>query len=275
MKKKLDIKEIQTASLNILKRVADFCDEHNIYYVLAYGTLIGAVRHKGFIPWDDDIDIMMPRPDYDRFINLFCKENDDLQLVLFNQDTCNAYPYGITRISDIKYEIHTVNEKDCGMGLFIDIYPLDGIGLTHEEGFQKLEESHVICDKLLLLTRKKLYCPQLPNVKKQIVYICKKIQYMLKGKKSYYRQLQDLISQANYDNSNYVGCLAWIFNPARGVYKKSLFMERIKMQFEDSSFYVPKGYDEILRTHFGDYMQLPPVEKRIYHHGYVAYIISQ
>lgn len=275
MKKKiLNIREIQNASLEILKCIGTFCDTHDIFYVLTYGTLLGAVRHKGFIPWDDDIDIMMPRPDYDRFVNLFCRENRYSHLVLFNQGTNKKYPYGITRVCDMKYRIHTVNEKDCGMGLFVDIYPLDGLGMSYEEGLRLMEKSHAICDKILLLTRKKLYCPQLPNMEKQIEYISNKIRYMVRGKKYYFDQLNSIVMQNKYEDSLFVGCAIWTFDPIKEIYNRALFKERIKVQFEDSSFYIPKAYDDILKITYGNYMELPPLEQRVYHHGYVAYVKS-
>ena len=271
-KQSLGIKDIQAISLDVLKRVTDFCDSMGIKYVLTYGTLLGAIRHKGFIPWDDDIDIMMPRPDYDRFLSLFEANIDKMKdLALFNQMTNRKYPYGITRICNMNYEIATYNENDCGMGIFIDIYPVDGLGLSYEEGLIIMEESHKICDKILLLTRKKFYCPHQRNLQKQFDYIRRKISYSLRGKKYFYDKLNKLLIECNYESSLFVGCAAWTFIPDKEIYRKSHFEDRIKVPFEKYSFYVPRDYDDMLRSTYGDYMQLPPIEERMYHHGYLAY----
>lgn len=135
--RKLDIKEIQEVSLEILKIVADICEEENLRYYLTYGTLIGAIRHKGFIPWDDDIDIAMPRDDYEKLLR-YLRDNADKyeHLELFDIRTCPEYPYMIARVSDNRYVIDVKNEKPYGMGVFIDIYPLDGLGQTEKEALK-------------------------------------------------------------------------------------------------------------------------------------------
>ena len=102
----LTIKETQQISLEILHTVAEICEEQHLRYALIYGTLIGAVRHHGYIPWDDDVDIMMPRPDYDKLL-VYLKDHiqEYPHLQVFNRDECPEYPYMITRISDDRYEI--------------------------------------------------------------------------------------------------------------------------------------------------------------------------
>ena len=137
MGEKLSIREIQEVSLEILNVIANICEEQDFRYVLIYGTLIGAVRHQGYIPWDDDVDIMMPRPDYDNFLKymkLHISEYPNLRV--FNRDECCHYPYMITRISDDRYTICMENEEPYGMGIFVDIYPYDGLGNTKKEAIK-------------------------------------------------------------------------------------------------------------------------------------------
>ena len=110
--KELTIKETQQISLEILHTVAEICEEQQIRYALIYGTLIGAVRHHGYIPWDDDVDIMMPRPDYERFLEYMKQHVSNYpNLRVFNREECPEYPYMITRISDDRYRIRMENEK--------------------------------------------------------------------------------------------------------------------------------------------------------------------
>ena len=107
--KELSLREIQLSSLYILKAIADICEKHGIEYSLAYGTLLGAVRHKGFIPWDDDIDIMMSRPNYNRFVSFFIeKQNDYMPLKLVNMETEPCCPHFITRITDTRFYLKSV-----------------------------------------------------------------------------------------------------------------------------------------------------------------------
>lgn len=131
---KLSLQENQKIAVGILDAVSKVCDEQGYRYYLVFGTLIGAVRHKGFIPWDDDLDIMMPRPDHDRFVEYFVNHREEFQnLKIFTPDLNKEYPYMITRVSDDRYRIVMENEKPYGMGAFIDIYPYDGMGDTWEE----------------------------------------------------------------------------------------------------------------------------------------------
>ena len=110
-KTELSLQEIQKGSLEILRIVAKICDKQGLIYYLAYGTLIGAIRHKGFIPWDDDIDIWMPRNDYKKFIEYFIKHKDELKpYELFSVYNNVDYPYEISRISDNRYVLDVDNE---------------------------------------------------------------------------------------------------------------------------------------------------------------------
>lgn len=143
MRKQLTTAETQAVALEVLHTVAGICETQGLRYCLIYGTLIGAVRHHGFIPWDDDVDIMMPRPDYDKLLAYLSQHIGEYpNLKVFNPDTCPDYPYMITRISDDRYVIEMENEKPYGMGVFIDIYPYDGLGVTKQEAVSSGSDRH-------------------------------------------------------------------------------------------------------------------------------------
>ena len=130
----LTMRENQQAAAEVMSVIHQICKKLDLKYFLAYGTLIGAVRHQGYIPWDDDLDIMMPRQDYDKLMAYFQENAEELApYTLFTPDTVADYPYMIARVCDSRYEIETENEKDCGMGAFVDIYPLDGLGNDYHE----------------------------------------------------------------------------------------------------------------------------------------------
>ena len=119
--------EIHSYLLNILRVVADFCDRNGLRYSIAYGTLLGAVRHKGFIPWDDDIDIMMPRPDFTRFVATFGKEPDARYRCLYHTvNDKESFYHCFAKVHDS----HTLSKqsrfKRFKFGLNIDIFPIDG-----------------------------------------------------------------------------------------------------------------------------------------------------
>ena len=104
--RQLSVKESQDISLEILKVIADICDKNSLRYSLIYGTLLGAIRHNGFIPWDDDVDIMMPRPDYEKLLKYLKMHISDYDyLRVFNREECKEYPYILTRVSDDRYFI--------------------------------------------------------------------------------------------------------------------------------------------------------------------------
>ena len=130
----LTLRQMQEGALNILKKLDGICREQGLRYFLFYGTLIGAIRHKGFIPWDDDLDVAMPRPDFDKLVAYCRRHRQELQpMQLMTVDDNPQYVYPIARFSDTRYRVKYQGIRDYGLGLFVDIYPLDGCGNTEEE----------------------------------------------------------------------------------------------------------------------------------------------
>lgn len=272
MKRELSMQEVQQVSLAILKQVAEICEKLELKYALVYGTLIGAIRHKGFIPWDDDLDIMMPRNDYEKLLNYFKERGNVIgNLEVFNPDANPNYPYMITRISDNRYHIVTENEKDYGLGAFIDIYPYDGLGKTFEEAYEFGMKGDRLSSLCFCATREKYKWDPLAgfvkNVAKLPVFLISKIV----GKSYFQKKLAQLAGQKDFDESQYVGCVVWLSGGKKDIFERKLFDELIKVPFEGEMFYVPKEYDKVLRHTYGDYMQLPPENERIGHHYYVVY----
>ena len=266
----LDTKEIQDVSLEILKKITDVCEQFDLRYYLIYGTLIGAIRHKGFIPWDDDLDIMMPRPDYERLLN-YLRENKIKDLTVFNHKTHVNYPYMITRISDDRYHIEAENEQSVGMGVFIDIYPFDGLGDTREEALGyglkgdrlssfcfQASRRHFSLDNTTSLVRKILKFP---------VYLISR----LIGKDFFQKKIEALAGRFEYDESRYVGCFVWLSGGWKDIFERAWFDEFEMCPFGVYEFRVPKEYDKVLRHIYGDYMKLPPEKDRVGHHFYKAY----
>lgn len=255
--------ELKQIQVSILDEVHKFCVEHNIKYFLAFGTLIGAVRHNGYIPWDDDIDILMPRPDYERFVREFCHENLDTfhfnssrkDLIVF----CKVFDKRTTFIeeSSLNYE---------GLGVNIDVFPFDGlssdynIAQKHVRNVMRWTTISII--KKMSIKHKRVWYKTLTIALLQMILSIIPYRYVI-GK------ICNLMKKYDYESSKYVVHLydAQLYK----IMPKDVFEELMLIDFEGRKFYAPKNYHEYLTTYYGDYMKLPPVEKRQSHHFYEAY----
>lgn len=267
----MSMEEIQVVSLEILKKIAEICEEQDLRYSLAWGTLLGAVRHHGFIPWDDDVDIQMPRPDYLKlkaYFNTHAKELYPLKL--FDNDI-KDYPYELARVSNDDYVIDTDNEKPCGLGVFIDIYILDGTRDTFEDAWEYASKTSKYPRLIFLSTRKYYHFGTTKGTLKKIFKFFVFIYAKIMGKSFFKRKLMSMIDKDSYDMKEFVGCVSWCERPKYAVIKKSEFEDMIDFQFEKYKFKGPRQYDKYLRQWYGDYMQLPPEKDRIYQHMYNAY----
>lgn len=268
--KELSLRDIQLGEFEILKKVHKICEELNIHYYLFYGTLLGAVRHKGFIPWDDDVDIVMPRKDYNVLMEYIKTNSDNLKpLKLMHYSTNKDYIYPIARISDERYTLRFKNTKEYGLGLFIDVYPLDGCGNTTDEA-RKIWNKNKIKKFWVGVYGINRYEKSTKNAFKSLLkYISMQVVKLFNVPKMI-AQLDTDASKLSFDDYEYVGCTAWEVS-GLGYFRKELLDGTISVEFEDGMFYAPKRYDEVLKETYGDYMQLPPENKRIPHHEYNAY----
>lgn len=264
----LTLRETQLASLEVLKQIDRVCSQLGLSYYLAHGSLLGAVRHGGFIPWDDDLDIAMSRPDYNRLLEFFDNNASNLfPLVAVHNTESRKLPFLITRISDVRYkEVGEYSYDAPEMGVFVDIYPLDGAGNNSDEAV--LERKN--CWKLIIdylragnFVSNNISCGLLKRT-------AKKLRSFFYGAcDRYEKMLINCMSIERYDNSDYVACLVWgIPQILELVIYKGDLGKGLLVPFEDFSARIPIGYDAILRSEYGDYMTLPPKEQRVGHHSY-------
>lgn len=255
--KKDDIKKIQ---IELLTNFADFCKENNIYYTLAYGTLIGAVRHKGFIPWDDDVDVVIPRPDYERFIELTNGHiiAPNIYVLSYKHKNC-TYPF--VKLIDNRTIVEEKFASDIKIGVWIDVFPVDG---NFKNSFLNAVQykSAWLVRKLIEIKRNDFASgtTKVKKLAKGVIYPFTKIlsfDLLLK--------ITDNICQLkNFEKSDIIGSIIW----TDGIYEridKNKFMKSIDVEFEGYVFNAPSNYDEYLHNVYGDYMQLPPANERIPH----------
>ena len=265
--KELTLQEIQNAELEIMIRIDQICREQGIEYYLQYGTLIGAIRNKGFIPWDDDLDIMMPRAEYERFLEYFRKNAEKLKpLELMHHSVNKKYIYPIARISDSRYIVDYADAIDYGLGIFVDIYPYDGCGNTFEEA-EEFVESLEDDRRLVRLAGIDHFVPSPIGKFRSLIKRLSFYLFKVVGPHYFVNRLDKKSSSKRYEDYPIVGCTVWTYTPI----KKEWMQTPTEAEFEGHSFYIPNGYDEILKRVYGDYMTPPPEEKRYAHHSYTAY----
>lgn len=269
--KELSFREIQLGEFEVLKKFTEICEKLNLRYYLFYGTLLGAIRHKGFIPWDDDIDIAMPRPDYEKFLKYFNEHKDEFpDLELMNCRTHKKYIYPISRLCDTRYYVDYEGAVEYGLGLFIDLYPLDGCGNTIEESEKIHKKNKYLCSFIFLAGGKSFSSSLSGGFVRSCLKFIGFLFAKICGAPFFARQLEKNSMKYSYEDSKYVDCTVWYTIPYH--HEREWFNDPISCEFEGSMFPIPKNYDDLLKDWYGDYMKLPPEEEQIGHHYYKAYL---
>lgn len=259
MKKKIPHQEAQKIELDILKKFADYCEKHNLRYYLDYGTLIGAVRHQGFIPWDNDIDVVMPRPDYERLIGQEKCEKIGEYIDILDYHETRTFPFIKLIDNRTVLKEHFLVTED-NMGIYIDVFPMDGFPDGEAEQ-KKLVKKAQMYYKLYAFTNYRFNTGA--NWKKRMI---KNILYPVSrmiSNRWVCERLNGLCRNYDYDHSGYVGNIVWGFDE-REIVPRTYF-EKEWGNFEGLKLVIPKEYDSYLRKMYGDYMQLPPEEERVTH----------
>lgn len=262
---RIEREEMRKLQLGILESIHRFCSSHSIKYSLACGTMLGAVRHKGFIPWDDDIDIYLLREDYNRLVQLFPEVYDNrYQLVSLERETYWDRPYA--KAFDNRTLFIENSSDSVHIGVNIDIYPIDDVPDNER--------------RWILYNRFRRFLQKINSVKnikigkgrslwKNILLVFLKFPVLFINRR-HYAYFLSWYSQLN-DNKGYQSafeCVQGMLQKNR--FRKALFSELCEYQFEDKRFWGFKDYDEYLSNGYGDYWRLPPEEKRVSHHDFIA-----
>lgn len=250
---KSEINELQKIQLSMLKDFDAVCQKHRISYQLFSGTALGAVRHKGFIPWDDDIDVVMLREDYERFFDSASKELDSNKYYV-QREFSEHWPmfFSKLRLNGTTYiEKYHSHDARIHQGIYIDIFPCDN--LSDNRLMQKLQ---YIASKIVIA--KSLYARGYETnstVKKCFMQFCRILPT---------EPFKRLCIRRNDSSSLKVHTF---FGGGkkfeRSIFSREWFEQSVKMRFEDSEFPVSAHYDEMLRVMYGDYMVMPTLEQRV------------
>jgi len=255
------LKKLQDTELAIMKDLDEFFREHNIQYSLYAGTLIGAIRHKGFIPWDDDLDICMDRKEYERFLDIW-EETGGIEGYYLQ----NSRNYEKTNLCFAKVRkdntafVSSIEKNICGHdGIWVDIFPLDRIPTK-----KKIQRKMQFFAMLWVL-----YTLDMPydNRGKLMCILSKVMLSMPKGLKKKIRRFSEkYVGKYQHLNDGYEVKAAYTPIGMKSYFPQNTMDEFIRVPFEDTEFSVTKEYDAMLRVHYGDYMQLPPEEDRVCKH---------
>ena len=268
--KKIDLEEMKKIELRTMEQIDSICKAEGFRYSLCGGTLLGAVRHKGFIPWDDDIDIFMPRKDYDAFVK-YCVENETPFALLCTETNSDyGYIYAKAIAKDTVIVEKTANRRHIDLGVFVDVFPVDGMGKDLKDAKKNFNKTRFLRELLVASNWKTFF----RSKTRSIIYEPIRFAFFLMSRFARPDKLIDKIQKASrkidFDSSVYAGNLGGTYR-FRETMETSVQNEFTELEFEGRKFSAIKNYDSYLKNLYGDYMQLPPEEKRITHHMFDAY----
>ena len=261
--RRLSEEEIKEVELGVMDYIHNLCQKENINYSLAYGTLLGAVRHKGYIPWDDDVDISLKRDEYDKLYQAVLRDNDPIYKVASWENDAR-YPYPFYRVYDARtvYENNYI-ENDIDLGICVDVFPFDYYADVNKE--------MVKLDTYRRLSVYTLYGIHSKNAGlKNIVRYLLVLVFRLTRVKTWNKKMNILSMQANDSDS-----IDYLMENKRTStkFEKTLLDKVMDSPFEDRIYKIPEDSYQILSAIYGDdFMEIPPVEKRVKHDDFVAYI---
>lgn len=257
-------KEWNDRLIQVLKTFVRICDKYHLRYYMAYGSAIGAIRHKGIIPWDDDIDVLMPWPDYNKFIEICKTENlDECELMDSHVDP-SLFPSYVL-LADKNSSLLLWRRHLAVLGLFIDIFPLCGICDDDETAIK-------LYDRMAQLQRDLSACSNKYTLGNLWNFICsgqtsRVVRYLRltfnrqKTRQRILKEMDEIRGMYDYETSKRVANFIPYYNPVH-IFPHKWFDDTIDVEFEGLKVKLMKGYHEFLTTRYGDYMQLPPIEER-------------
>lgn len=258
----MDIMEqVKYAQLDLITELDRICKKHDLPYFMVGGTLIGAVRHNGFIPWDDDIDVGMLWEDYQK-LRQACDQDLDPAYMLHDwySDPNSPHPFFKLKIRGTHYREELSGNSKMDDGIFIDIFPFDNV--PDNKLAQRLQamERKIIRKILLVRCGFVLDGGSLP---KKIVYGLLKVLSYIRSVEGWKKRFEKVRTRYNNKKTPFVVNMCGAYSYEKEKKPRTMMENTVSHAFEDRQFSIPADYDTYLRGCYGDYMQLPPEEKRV------------
>lgn len=253
-KRYLSLEEIHQLESEILKQIDKFCEKNGIQYFMAGGTLLGAVRHQGFIPWDDDIDLLMPRPDYQKFIDCVKKDSIGEDLVVFSNILNRQYLDTTMRVCNTKTKIDFDWDNKIDIGVWVDILPIDGVPSDLRAAKCQFKKIRFLLDCLILASTK-IGMKRRNKILSFMQYFLYPLQIVLKiiGRNKIVKMIDKAEQKYNLKEMKYVACYEGRAG-IKEIMPKTEFLRPIKIPFEQYEFMAPSNYDYYLKRLYGNYM---------------------
>ena len=263
-----DEETIKRIELEILIKFDEICKSNSIEYSLAYGTLLGAVRHKGFIPWDDDIDVMMTRDNYEKFCSL---NYEDDKFIVFECNRKKEYCYPFAKMCNKQFSLFESYRPEANMGPYIDIFPFDYLPCDKSVRNALMQKNKKKIRNTYLLT----CSPRAPYKNKRtkfvnLLFINFVGLFLTNNYRNRYAKKIDFESKS-YAKSDFIGNIVFSDCQRNGIFPAHYFEEYVSVDFEGYKFPAIKEFNLFLNQIYGDYMKLPPVKKRQSHHNFVIF----
>ena len=261
------LRELQLAELDGLKFFDDFCRNNGLTYYMCGGCLIGSIRTKGFVPWDDDIDVLMPRPDYEQFLKLYKEKNPSERFVLLDGTKEATYGNIFAVLMDTNHTMVKEYQKDMDMphGIPLDIFPIDGLASGKIGRIMQY-----VWTMIYSLFRSGI----VPKNQGGLLSFGSKILLgIFRGKGIRYKIwkfAEKRMSCHSFETSENVAELCAGFYFMKKVYPRRIYDGVTEVEFEGRKYLAMKNYDDYLKIPFGNYMELPPEDERVAHHDIIS-----